>query len=224
MESIIMKGENNTEAGSVLLSTVTSELLERCRKREDSAFEELYAVIQRDLYAWIFSVMRNHDDTDEIFQECVIRIYKHLSSLRDHTKFTQWVSRIIINQCHTYRAKRARKNCASFDDRIEIANEQIAFKGKAILTPKEELYNKELRDEINCAIAKLPPKQRTAIMLFEIEGYQIKKIAQEWGAPKEQSSLTFTRQGKNYDGCFPVFLWKEWKTVERNPSRHLKRS
>lgn len=159
------------------LQDVPIELVVSCQQGDPFAFEQLVARIGPDLYKMIFAQVRDHDDTDEILQECLIRIYKHLPTLREVAKFPGWISRMIINQCHSHRLKRSRTAMESTDDVVEISDRDVMWQNPHAGNPRKVLMRKEIQAEINQAIRNLPPRQRSAIVLFEVEGHSIREIA-----------------------------------------------
>ena len=159
------------------LQDVPSELVIRCQQGDPVAFEALVAQIGPDLYKMIFAQVRDHDDTDEVLQECLIRIYKHLPTLREVAKFPGWISRMIVNQCHSHRLKRSRTAMESTDDLLEVSNRDVMWQNPHVGNPRKVLMQKEVYAEINKAIHGLPPRQRSAIVLFEVEGFSIREIA-----------------------------------------------
>jgi len=161
----------------VALEDVPTELVCRCQQGDPSAFEELVGRVGPDLYRMIYAHMRDHDDTDEILQECLIRLYKHVGSLREVAKFPGWISRMVVNQCHSHRLKRARTAMESTDDGMEITDHEVMWQNPQASNPRKILMRKEIMADINQAIRDLPPRQRSAIVLFEIQGASIREIA-----------------------------------------------
>ena len=156
---------------------VTIQLIRRCQRRDPEAFEELYREIAHELFNWIFSILRNYDDTDEVLQESLIRVFKHIGSLKEAEKFPQWSIRIAINQCYTHRSRKHRTEHYPLNEEILVKTESSRFKPREVANPRQVLMQKEVLGEINAAIANLPPKQRTAIVLFEVKGHSIREIA-----------------------------------------------
>ena len=54
----------------------------------------------------------------------------------------------------------------------------IIFSGSQGGSPCDEAQRKEMREEIEQAMADLPDRQQAAVVLFEIEGCSIKQIAE----------------------------------------------
>ncbi len=162
------------------IDQVTVELIARCQQDSPGAFEELFALIQEDLYRWIFSLIRNTEDTEELFQECCLRIYRHLPRLKEASKFPAWVSRIVVNQAATHWGRAGRLRTASLDETYPDEEEDgppIVQPTATDENPREAAYRREVFDEVNEAIQQLPARQRMAVLLFDVENYSIKEIA-----------------------------------------------
>jgi RNA polymerase sigma-70 factor (ECF subfamily) len=161
----------------VTLANTPIDLIERCKSGEEAAFNELFDYIGMDLYRWIYSIVHNADDTDEVLQEVYVRIYRHLKKLKDTSKFQAWIGRLLVNQCNTFLKQRGRHMSYQLDEGIESTEEQLPLHGTSADSPRESLERKELMAMIVKAIQTLPPKQRLSIQLFEVEGYSIKEVA-----------------------------------------------
>lgn len=157
---------------------VSEELIKRCQSGDESAFSELYEFLHKDVYRLIYSITRNAEDTEEVFQECWIRIFRHIPSLKETAKFPGWLSRIIVNQANTHFRKEKRSDFEEFNEEIEVSSDSVMFKAAASETPRQTLIRKEIRSEINKAISQLPNKQRISLVLFDVKGYSIKEIAE----------------------------------------------
>ena len=100
---------------------------------------------------------------DDIAQDACIKAYLSMDSLKEVDKFASWLNRIAYN---TFLDKRrARRENVDEEAAINISADNAsddAFK-------YQDLY---------AALAKLPEHERAAILLFYIQGYAIKEIAE----------------------------------------------
>jgi RNA polymerase sigma-70 factor (ECF subfamily) len=162
----------------VALVDVPVELIESCRSGDQESVEELIRQISPDLYRIIFSILRDHDETDEVLQETLIRLFRYVGSLKDVNRFPAWVMRIATNQVQTFRAKRGRSRLYEMEDTSEISNSAVVLGGSPPPDARGKLMGEEIREEISAAMDTLPTRQRMATVLFEVEGLSIKEIAQ----------------------------------------------
>lgn len=163
------------------LSDVPVQLVERCRAGEPSAFDDLFTLINDDLYRWAYSLVRNEDDALEIVQECMTRIFRHLGRLEDPKKFPHWVSRLLINQTNTFRVKARRHQTEELEDGVDVEDGALPLQGAASVNPRKAAEQKEIYRKVNEAIRELPPRQRTAVLMFDVKGHSIKQIANDLG-------------------------------------------
>lgn len=156
-------------------------LLARVQRGEAAAFERLCACIQQPLYAYIRAILRNHDDADEALQETLMRIYRHIGALEDLTKFSGWAKRIAVNQCHSLRARAAAAPAEPLDPERDHADAPAPWRAVPALDSRAAAESAELGERISAAIAQLPPRQRTAIALYEVEQRSVREIAELFG-------------------------------------------
>jgi len=156
---------------------VDNTLIKRCQKRDKSAFAELFGIISKDIYGLAYSILRNHDDVDEVLQETYIRIFRYIKKLKDTAKFPSWVKRIVINQCFTIHKKRSRDHFEIFETE-ENKIEDTAWSHLSTENPRTVLMRKDIVETIDKAIGALPPRQQIAVTLFDVQGYSLKEVAE----------------------------------------------
>lgn len=163
------------------LSDVPVHLVERCRKGEESAFDELFTMINGDLYRWAYSLVRNEDDAMEVVQDCFMRIFRHIDRLQDSKKFPHWVSRLLVNQTNTFRVKRKKTQMEELEEGFDVADDAMPLQGRAGVNPRKAAEREEVFRHVNDAIRELPPRQRNAVLMFDVNNKSIKEIANELG-------------------------------------------
>lgn len=162
------------------LKDVPSDLVERCQRGDSPAFDQLFAMIRDDMFRWIYSMLRDEDETEEVLQECCVRIFRHLPRLKDSARFGPWASRMIVNQVNTRRVKARRTRLEHLEEAVEVENDALPIQGSAgSVNPRSAAARSEILEHVNRAIAELPPRQRTAVMLFDVQGWSIRQIAEE---------------------------------------------
>jgi RNA polymerase sigma-70 factor (ECF subfamily) len=161
----------------VRFEEVEPALLARCQAGDLDAFATLCGQIQQDLYAFVYAQLRDHDDSDEVVQECLFRIHRHLPKLENLGRFAWWVMHMAVNQCHSQRSRASVRPLYSFDDAVEVDEERMVAASTRPPSPSESIERREMARDIDEAIRALPPKQRAAIVMFEIEGRPVREIA-----------------------------------------------
>ena len=52
-------------------------------------------------------ILGNREDAEEAVQDAFLRAFRALASYEDRERFSAWLTRILVNQCRTVRARRA---------------------------------------------------------------------------------------------------------------------
>jgi len=124
--------------------------------------------------------MRDEDDALEVVQDCFLRIFRHLHRLQDSKKFGHWVSRLLVNQANTMRGKRKRQQTDELEDGFDDQEEvDLPLHGRPAPSPRKAAHRNEVFAKVNEAIQELPPRQRIAVLLFDVQNKSIKEIATE---------------------------------------------
>ena len=126
---------------------------------------------------------RSRADGDDLYQEALLRVLGKLDGLRDDASFRPWLYRVVIN-VHRNRCRRSFwLRLLPLGDHGEADERGRSSSGAALdyrtsdWSPDAGLATERAR----AALAVLPAVQREAIVLFEIEGWQIDEIAELHG-------------------------------------------
>lgn len=119
---------------------------------------------------------------DDIAQESYMKAYLASSSLTDNQKFKPWIYRIAYNTFLNH--KRLSRPTDSVD--------------KADCLTTTDSADKAFRyQDLYMALDAIAPKERTAILLFYLEGYSIKEISDVTEATEEAVRQQLSRGRKH---------------------------
>ena len=131
-------------------------LVQACLAGRREAFDVIVQRHQRHVYQLCYRFAGNHEDASDLAQDVFIRAFRGLHSFKGHSAFSTWLYRIGVNVCLNRAALRAPKSAAldtadQTDHRVERADTM--------------LLRGERAAEVRAAIARLPKKQRAALIL-----------------------------------------------------------
>jgi RNA polymerase sigma-70 factor (ECF subfamily) len=140
----------------------------------DDRFRRLIEPEWAKALAFARSLSRSRSDGDDLIQEAVVRAIAKLSTLRDDAAFRGWFYRLVIN-AHRNRSRR------SFWRRF-LQISETTEEGDAGTSGDYRVANwspdaAESVRRARQALATLPAEQREAIVLFELQGWQVDEIA-----------------------------------------------
>lgn len=139
------------------------------------AFEELVRRTFLDTYTLAVRLTANEEDARDVVQEAYFRAWKGLPKFRGDAQFSTWMYRITANTASTVTRRRARLHTVVLDDVPEPPETSLAAH------PDLVAESAELLGELNEALAELPPKLRTAVILKDVYGLSHEAIAEELG-------------------------------------------
>ncbi len=164
------------------------DLIGRSAAGDREAFEELVER-RRERVFWIaYQVVGDSETARDVVQEVFLRLHRSLRRFRSGGRFGPWLYRITLNLAiDALRRERAHRETASLDDLREDAPGGAGggppglrasnLPGGAESPAGESLRRREVRAIFASLSAALPPKQRFAFILREIEGMSTAEVA-----------------------------------------------
>jgi len=143
-------------------------LVERARKGDRIAFEKLYRLHRNRIYALVWRLCGGDPAlAEDLLQDAFIRAWQKLDTFRGESRFGTWLHRLSANVALSDRRSRVRRlgRETELDVKVErkIAGDKDVYAGQ--------------RMDLEQAIARLPERARTVLVLFDIEGYSHAEIA-----------------------------------------------
>ena len=144
------------------------ELVERCRRGDEGAFQELVDGYKNLVYALIARTVQDRTRAEDLAQDVFLRIHRGLPYFRGEARLSTWIYRIVANVClqehgHT-------PATVSFDDERTRAKAMPS-------APDRQFGDLELRDRLEKAIARLPANYRLLIAAHYLNGVQYEGLA-----------------------------------------------
>ncbi|MBI4589640.1 MAG: sigma-70 family RNA polymerase sigma factor [Candidatus Rokubacteria bacterium] len=159
-----------------------SELVERCRAGDLSAFEPLVEKYRQRVWRLAFYILRDREEAWDVAQEAFVRAYQSLPTFRGQSAFYTWVFRIVVNLATDRQRQRAARSRALGGEPVP-AEEWGRTMPDPTAGPELLAVRAEERELIRRALDSLPPNQRTIIMLSDVEGLVYREIAEALGIP-----------------------------------------
>jgi RNA polymerase sigma-70 factor (ECF subfamily) len=169
------------------------------------AFSELVRRVQERIYAVIYGMTRNHQDTDDLMQETFLSAYRALSGFAGRSSFSTWTHRIAVNLTLNHLKRKGReKGRSSLDEGIALPDQA----GAAVPSPEGESLRTELREKLDQAIAALPPIYRAAFTLVAVQGMAHAEAGSVLGCSENTISWRMHKARKMLQGRLKNDLWQ----------------
>jgi len=119
----------------------------------------------------IYSMVRNVTDADDILQEVLLKVWRHLATFRSESSFRTWMTQVAINEARQlYRRERSKSLCQPLRDL-----DAFASPGES---PHQTLARVEATQQVRGAVAGLPAKYRQILILRDFEELSAQETAQ----------------------------------------------
>jgi RNA polymerase sigma-70 factor (ECF subfamily) len=147
---------------------------------DSEAFGLLFGRHRDRLWAVALRTMGNPDDAADGLQDGLVAAYRRAGSFRGEAAVTTWLHRVVVNAClDRLRAAKVRRAEALPDDLEERAGRgSLATATDGTMDPADRSVAEERRRLVLEALGTLPPDQRAALVLVDMEGYPVAEVAE----------------------------------------------
>jgi RNA polymerase sigma-70 factor (ECF subfamily) len=153
---------------------VELQLVERCRRGELGAFEELYRQHSGRLFSLAVRMLGNQADAEDQLQEIFLSAHRKLESFRGEAALGTWLYRLAMNQLLDYvRSSAARTG--QLTDGLDDATVLADAAGHRLADRTIE------RIDLERALTELPEGCRAAFLLHDVEGLEHKEVSDVLG-------------------------------------------
>ena len=135
------------------------------------AFATLVRTHQDRLWAVAVRTLGDRDEAADALQDALLSAYRAAASYRGDARVTTWLHRVVVNACLDRARRRAARPTVPLPDRYDVP------------ATGDRLGDRETAMELEAALAGLPPEQRAAIVLVDVQGYGVDEAARVLGCP-----------------------------------------
>lgn len=149
---------------------MTEEMLVRQMKEGDKAsFDLLYEKYKNMALRTAYLITGDRSYSEDVVQDTVVKVYLHCKELKNDSGFKAWMMQILVRTAYKCGRKKSR----------ELPDEDVVQKADtgSNISLLEQVIMQEETEAIAGAVRALPLKQRTVVVLFYYQEYQINEIA-----------------------------------------------
>ena len=158
------------------MSQTDRELLDAHRSGDTAAFGELFTRHRDRLWAVALRTTGNPEDAADALQDALISAYERAGSFRGDAQVSTWLHRVVVNAALD-RLRRNKVRLASpITDDMDFASPAPG--------PLDQAEAGSMREIVLAALEQLPPDQKAALVLVDMEGYSMHETALILEAPE----------------------------------------
>ncbi len=153
------------------------QIIERAQKGDQSAFQTIVDKYRTQVASIAYKMVGDYEDAKDISQIVFVKTYQNLQDFDTSKKLSTWLYRITINASIDFIRKHKKHKHELLDNIFGELREKKA--------DVEKLYQRSLIDwAIKSSMEALNPRQKAVFVLRDLEGLDIKEVAQITGMPQ----------------------------------------
>ena len=173
--STALQPPNRVSASQSPRSATEAEAIRLAQAGDAAAFEFLYQLHSRRVYALCLRMLGNPSDAEDLTQEAFLQLFRKIGTFRGESAFSTWLHRMTVNVV-LMRLRKKSLPAASLEETTE-PDEETGGPRKDIGAPDLRLSGAVDRVNLERSIEKLPPGYRTVFVLHDIQGFEHNEIA-----------------------------------------------
>ncbi|CAM5568565.1 RNA polymerase sigma factor SigM [Streptomyces pseudogriseolus] len=154
------------------------DLLTRHVEGDPDAFGEIVRRHRDRLWAVALRTLGDREEAADAVQDALVSAYRAAHTFRGQSAVTTWLHRITVNACLDRARKAASRKTAPVDDTERL--EQLLEPHESASAPAER---NDLHRQLIEAMGTLPPDQRAALVLVDMQGYPVAEAARILDVP-----------------------------------------
>lgn len=155
------------------------EAVRRAQRGDGAAFEQLYRMHSRRVFALCLRMAANQATAEDFAQDAFLQLFRKIHTFRGDSAFSTWMHRLVINVV-LMRLRKKSLPVTSLDEMAE-PDEETGTPGKDVGAPDVRLSGSVDRVNLERAIGALPVGYRTVFELHDVQGYDHNEIAEIMG-------------------------------------------
>ncbi|MFN0168229.1 MAG: RNA polymerase sigma factor [Bryobacteraceae bacterium] len=153
-----------------------AELMLRVKEGDDASFGVLLQKYRGPVIHFVYRMVQNQPVAEELAQEVFLRVYRSRSTYEPTAKFTTWLFRIATHLALNWMRDGKHEKAQERLDSDEGSPARREVPDRKPSAEQSMVYEARLT-EIRQAIADLPDKQRSAVLMHKYEEMEYAQIA-----------------------------------------------
>jgi RNA polymerase sigma-70 factor (ECF subfamily) len=154
----------------------------RARGGDAAAYETLVRRHVRAAFAVALSACGHMDDAEDACQDAFLRCWTHLEECREPGRFKSWLLAAARNAAHNRREREALRRGDPLDEAVAVAPG----------SPLDDAERAGLRARLLRALDRIPERDRTVVLLHDLEGWLHREIGETMGISEAMSRRILT--------------------------------
>jgi RNA polymerase sigma-70 factor (ECF subfamily) len=145
------------------------ELMLRTKAGDDAAFSELFERYAKRLVSFAYRIVRDPWRAEELVQDAFLQIYRARDRYSPCARFSTYIYRVVTNNCLN--------EIRRLDHEKTVPGETRLLADDSARGPDHLVMDRQIVARIAEKVVDLPFKQRAALLLSRVEGFDHREVA-----------------------------------------------
>jgi RNA polymerase sigma-70 factor (ECF subfamily) len=158
------------------------ETLKRAMEGDINAFQRLFASFQNQLKSYVFRLLANRNDADDITHDTFIKAYEKLSTFKGESSLKTWVFQIATHLSYNYLQRQKRWTPDVSEKAKKLVLSDVNLRNNIVKVHETSSDGKyDIKEHIDtcftCISKNLPIENQITLMLKDIYDFSVSEIA-----------------------------------------------
>ncbi len=172
------------------------QLIHAVLSGDDSAFNILVEKYEKIVHALVWQQIGDFHYAEEITQDTFLRAYQKLSTLKDPSRFSNWLYKIATNCCRNWLREQKRKNQSQSLEVTPMAEVARSNYDRYVSEQREAEATEHRLEIVKKLLDKLPEGERKAMVLYYLGEMTTAEVGKFLGVSVEAVRLRLSRARK----------------------------
>lgn len=182
---VFLFAKKNAHASLLLYNYIMSEnhdkTIEKIISGDEDAYAEVVKIYLKPIYNFVYRMVLDRDTAEDLTQETFVKAWKNIKRFDRDKSFKTWLFAIAKNTTFDWLKKKKEVPFSSFTD--EEGENWLENVASEEILPDEILERKNIAEELDIILQKLPPHYRAIFLLHCKEDFTLHEIAEILGEP-----------------------------------------
>lgn len=159
-------------SGPTRIDDNDSALIRGARAGDEAAFEDLVRCYYERIYRWALARTGDRDDADDVTQEVLVRLHRHIGGFDGRSQFATWLYQVTRSAAADLHRKRTRRDRLAFRVR-----QQPPAASRDPRQQEDEADDRRASDLVKMFLEKLSERQREIFDLVDLQGLSTVEVS-----------------------------------------------
>ncbi len=174
-----------------------AQLVHAVLSGDNSAFDSLVGKYQKSIYTLVRQQIGDFQHAEDLTQETFIRAYQKLSTLKNPSRFSNWLYTIAKNGCKNWLRQQERENHLQSLEDTPMAEVDKSNYDRYVSEQREAEVTERRRETVKTLLGKLPEDQRLVMTFFYLDEMTVTELGEFLGISVEAVKTRLHRARKS---------------------------